>query len=108
MMNPDFFESQEDMQTMQIESLMHRFGDMPDSNAVMAAICCATTQYAIRPSLQLALLIEELAYTLNSPDFANTPLMRCVAERLMQQWGDIVDAQESQLLQDETRMPYCH
>lgn len=97
-----------EMHATQLEDVMKSLPDFSDANAVMAAICCASAEFSAHPSLDLALVIEELVYTLNSPNYTQTPLMKCVAERLMQQWGDIVDSQESQLINNANVMHICH
>jgi len=75
--------------------------DLPDANAVMAAICCASSQYAVNPSVDLAMLIEDLAYKLSAPAYAESPLIEEVASRLLIQWSAIVDDQQAALLDSE-------
>lgn len=74
--------------------------DLPNANAVMAAICCASAQFSVNPSLDLALLIEDLAYTLGAPAYAESPFIEEVAARLMTQWSQIVDATEASMLDE--------
>lgn len=75
--------------------------DLPDANAVMAAICCASSQYAVHPSVELAMLIEDLAYKLSAPEYAESPLIEEVASRLLIQWSAIVDNGQAALLDGE-------
>ena len=82
--------------------------DLPSASAVMAAICCATSQFAVHPSLDLAELIEDLAYTLSAPEYAETPQISMVAEQLMHQWAEIVDAQHAELLMNAVPTQHYH
>ncbi len=56
----------------------------------MASLCCVSTQYARQPSLELALLAESLAKTLNAPEYAENQLITAVAQRLLMQWHAVV------------------
>ena len=82
--------------------------ELPNASAVMAAICCATSQFAANPSLDLAELVEDLAYTLSAPEYAETPLISQVAEQLLHQWAEIVDAQHAELLNSATPTQHYH
>lgn len=64
--------------------------ELPTAKELMAAICCVTTQYAIKPSQALAILASELAKKLTAPEYADTKLIADIAERLVKQWALIV------------------
>lgn len=65
--------------------------DLPNASAVMAAICCASSQYAVNPSTDLAILVLDLAHKLTAPHYAESKLIAEVAKRLVFQWDAIVD-----------------
>jgi hypothetical protein len=64
--------------------------ELPTSRELMAAICCVATQYALKPSHELAVLASELANKLTAPEYADTKLIEDIAERLVKQWEAIV------------------
>jgi hypothetical protein len=72
--------------------------DLPNANAVMAAICCASSQYAVNPSVDLAQLVADLAYKLTAPQYAESKLVTEVAKRLVFQWDAIVSEQHAELI----------
>ncbi len=75
--------------------------ELPTSRELMAAICCVATQYALKPTQELAILASELAHKLTAPEYADTKLIEDIAERLVQQWTRIVSeygAEDSWLL----------
>lgn len=72
--------------------------DLPDANAVMAAICCTSSQYAVNPSIDLAMLVADLAYKLTAPQYAESKLVSEVAKRLVCQWDAIITGQQADLL----------
>jgi hypothetical protein len=64
--------------------------DLPNANAVMAAICCTSSQYVMNPSVDLAKLVADLAHKLTAPQYAESKLVTEVAKRLVSQWDAIV------------------
>ncbi len=64
--------------------------DLPTASAVMASLCCVATQYASRPSIDLAHLASTLAYKLTAPEYAESQLITEVAKRLVYQWDQVV------------------
>ncbi len=64
--------------------------ELPTTKELMAAICCVTTQYALKPSHELAVLASDLANKLTAPEYADTKLIEDIAERLVKQWAQIV------------------
>ncbi|MDO9051384.1 MAG: hypothetical protein Q8J59_01710 [Methylotenera sp.] len=64
--------------------------ELPTSRELMVAICCVATQYALKPSHELAVLASELAHKLRAPEYAETKLIEDIAERLVKQWEAIV------------------
>jgi hypothetical protein len=71
--------------------------DLPNASAVMAAICCTSSQFALNPSVDLAKLVAELAHKLAAPQYAESKLITEVAKRLVKQWDSIVEEQEQEL-----------
>lgn len=72
--------------------------DLPNANAVMAAICCVSSQYAVNPSTDLAILVSDLAHKLAAPQYAESKLITELAKRLVFQWDAIVDDLHDALL----------
>lgn len=64
--------------------------DLPNASAVMAAICCTSSQYVMNPSVDLAKLVADLAHKLTAPQYAESKLVTEVAKRLVSQWDAIV------------------
>lgn len=64
--------------------------ELPTAKELMAAICCVATQYALKPTHELAILANELANKLTAPEYAETKLIEDIAERLVKQWTRIV------------------
>jgi hypothetical protein len=73
--------------------------DLPNASAVMAAICCVSSQYAVNPSTDLAMLIADLAHKLTAPQYAESKLVIEVAKRLVYQWDAIVHEQQAEMIQ---------
>lgn len=73
--------------------------DLPNASAVMAAICCISSQYAVNPSADLALLVADLAHKLTAPQYAESKLVTEVAKRLVYQWDAIVHEQQAELIE---------
>ena len=82
--------------------------DLPNASAVMAAICCVSSQYAVRPSADLAILVSDLAHKLAAPQYAESTLITEVAKRLMFQWDAIVDNLHDALLVATPQNGTCH
>jgi hypothetical protein len=72
--------------------------DLPNANAVMAAICCTSSQYVMNPSMDLAKLVADLAHKLTAPQYAESRLVTEVAKRLVTQWDAIVEEQQAGLV----------
>jgi len=72
--------------------------DLPNASAVMAAICCVSSQFAINPSADLAMLVADLAHKLTAPQYAESKLVTEVAKRLVHQWDAIVHKQQANLI----------
>lgn len=72
--------------------------DLPNASAVMAAICCVSSQFAINPSADLAMLVADLAHKLTAPQYAESKLVTEVAKRLVHQWDAIVHEQQANLI----------
>lgn len=72
--------------------------DLPNANAVMAAICCVSSQYIVNPSADLAMLVADLAHKLTAPQYAESTLVTEVAKRLVNQWNQIVSVQQASLM----------
>jgi hypothetical protein len=72
--------------------------DLPNANAVMAAICCTSSQYVMNPSMDLAKLVAGLAHKLTAPQYAESRLVTEVAKRLVSQWDAIVEEQQAGLV----------
>ena len=70
--------------------------ELPTAREVMAAICCVATQYALKPSHELAVLASELAHKLTAPEYADTQLIEDIADRLVRQWEAIVNECEAE------------
>ncbi len=71
--------------------------DLPTAKEMLSAICCVATQYAIKPSHELAVLAWELSQKLTAPEYADTNLIKEIARRLVGQWHGVV--QEHQELE---------
>lgn len=64
--------------------------ELPTAKELMAAICCVATQYALKPTQELAILASDLAKKLTAPEYAETKLIEDIAVRLVKQWTRIV------------------
>ncbi len=64
--------------------------DLPTTKDVLSAICCVATHYAIKPSFDLAKLAADLSLKLTAPEYADSPLSKEIAKRLLNQWSEIV------------------
>ena len=64
--------------------------ELPTAKEVMAAICCVATQYALKPSLDLANTALTLAHKLTAPEYAETKLIVEIAKRLVFQWEEVL------------------
>ena len=73
--------------------------DLPNASAVMAAICCVSSQYAVNPSADLAMLVADLAHKLTAPQYAESKLVTEVAKRLVYQWDAIVHEQQAEMIE---------
>lgn len=73
--------------------------DLPNASAVMAAICCVSSQYVVNPSADLAMLVADLAHKLTAPQYAESKLVTEVAKRLVYQWDAIVHVQQAELIE---------
>ncbi len=82
--------------------------DLPNASAVMAAICCVSSQYAVNPSTDLAILISDLTHKLATPQYAESKLIAEVAKRLAFQWDAIVDDLHDALLASTQLDGTCH
>lgn len=69
--------------------------ELPTANDMMAAICCVATHYAMKPSLDLAMLAADLALKFTAPEYAETILIEDISKRLLNQWDKIVDQHRS-------------
>ena len=69
--------------------------ELPTANDMMAAICCVATQYAIKPSLDLAILAADLALKFTAPEYAESILIQDISKRLLSQWDKIVEEHKS-------------
>jgi hypothetical protein len=65
--------------------------DLPNASAVMASLCCVATQYASKPSVELAKLAASLAHKLTAPQYAESQLVVEVAKRLVRQWEEVLN-----------------
>lgn len=72
--------------------------DLPNASAVMAAICCTSSQYVMNPSVDLAKLVADLAHKLTAPQYAESKLVTEVAKRLVCQWDAIVQEQQAGMM----------
>jgi len=76
--------------------------ELPTAKELMAAICCVATQYALKPTQELAILASDLAKKLTAPEYADTKLIEDIAERLVKQWTRVVSeygAEDSWMLE---------
>lgn len=64
--------------------------DLPTASAVIASLCCVATQYASRPSVDLARQALDLARKLTAPQYAESKLIVEVAEQLVRQWDQVL------------------
>ncbi len=64
--------------------------ELPTANDMMAAICCVATHYAMKPSLDLAILAADLALKFTAPEYAESILIKDISQRLLNQWENIV------------------
>lgn len=71
--------------------------DLPDANAVMAAICCVSARFAANPSLELALLASDLSFKLTAEEYAESPLISDIARHLVKQWDAVVNQYDAML-----------
>ncbi len=69
--------------------------DLPTTKDVLSAICCVATHYAIKPSFDLAKLAADLSLKLTAPEYADSPLSKEIAKRLLNQWSEIVDEHQA-------------
>lgn len=69
--------------------------ELPTANDMMAAICCVATHYAMKPSLDLAMLAADLALKFTAPEYAETILIKDISKRLLNQWDKIVEEHRS-------------
>lgn len=76
--------------------------DLPDANAVMAAICCVSARFAANPSLELALLASDLSFKLMAEEYAETPLIADIACHLVKQWDAVVNQYDAMLLAENS------
>lgn len=67
--------------------------DLPTANAVMASLCCVATQYASKPSVELARQALHLAQELAASRHAESELIMEVAQRLVKQWNQVLSKQ---------------
>ena len=65
--------------------------ELPTANDMMAAICCVATHYAMKPSLDLAMLAADLALKFTAPEYAESILIKDISKRLLSQWDTIVE-----------------
>jgi len=65
--------------------------ELPTANDMMAAICCVATHYAMKPSLDLAMLVADLALKFTAPEYAESILIKDISKRLLNQWDKIVE-----------------
>lgn len=65
--------------------------ELPTAKDMMAAICCVATQYAMKPSLDLAILAADLALKFTAPEYAESVLIKDISKRLLDQWDKIVE-----------------
>ena len=88
----------------QLNNIQQQYGvgqydpDLPNASAVMAAICCVSSQFAVNPSADLAMLVANLAHKLTAPQYAESKLVTEVAKRLVHQWDAIVHEQQANLI----------
>lgn len=64
--------------------------DLPDANSVIASLCCVATQYASRPSTELAQLALDLARKLAAPEYAESERISEIAQQLVKQWNGVL------------------
>lgn len=64
--------------------------ELPTAKDIMAAICCVATHYAMKPSLDLAILAAELALKFTAPEYEESTLIKDISKRLLSQWENIV------------------
>lgn len=69
--------------------------ELPTANDMMAAICCVATHYAMKPSLDLAMLAADLALKFTAPEYAESILIKDISKRLLNQWDKIVEEHRS-------------
>ena len=69
--------------------------ELPTANDMMAAICCVATHYAMKPSLDLAMLAADLALKFTAPEYAESILIKDIPKRLLNQWDKIVKNTET-------------
>lgn len=67
--------------------------DPATANAVMASLCCVATQYASKPSVELARRALHLAQQLAASQSAESELLVEVAEQLVKQWNQVLSKQ---------------
>lgn len=80
--------------------------DLPNASAVMASLCCVATQYASRPSMELAKLAASLAHKLTAPQYAESKLVVEVARRLVKQWEEVLNDETDILRNVMPASPY--
>lgn len=64
--------------------------ELPDANAVLAAIACVSVRYAANPSLNLAVLAADLSFKLTAEAYAESLLVSDIACHLVRHWNVIV------------------
>ncbi|MES2636819.1 MAG: hypothetical protein V4605_05790 [Pseudomonadota bacterium] len=69
--------------------------ELPTANDIMAAICCVATHYAMKPSLDLAMLAADLALKFTAPEYAESMMLKDISKRLLNQWDKIVQEHRS-------------
>jgi hypothetical protein len=75
---------------MQMEVMSQFDPDLPDVGAVMTSLCCVATQYASRPSVELARTALGLAHKLTASPYAVSEQMVEVAQQLVRQWDQVL------------------
>ena len=73
--------------------------ELPTAKDIMAAICCVATHYAMKPSLDLAILAAELALKFTAPEYEESVLIKDISKRLLNQWENIVAEYEDEAVQ---------
>ena len=82
--------------------------DLPNANAVMAAICCVSVRYAANPSMALAILASDLSHQLMASEYAESQLVIDIAQHLATHWDAIVDQLNGALWLQSARSEMHH